>query len=161
MCIRVDDGNGPRLICNPTEEILLQYGYTEYVEPEPTAEELFAQAKQDLIYNINEYDNSNAVNSFTINGESMWLNHDQRQQLKTSVEAYQATGAENVTKWFNNKEYTFPVATWLAMLASLEVYAGDAKNVTDAHIAAVDNLNTIEEVQAFDYTAGYPQKLAF
>lgn len=91
----------------------------------------------------------------------MWLTYAQRQQLKTSIEAYNATGAETVTKWFGGQEYTFPVATWLNMLARLEVYAGEAKNVTDAHIAAVDSLNTIEEVEAFDYTAGYPQKLVF
>ena len=47
------------------------------------------------------------------------------------------------------------------MLIQLEIYAAEAKNVTDAHIAAVENLNTIEEVEAFDYTVGYPQKLTF
>lgn len=148
-------------IFNPTEEQLLANGWEVYVEPELTAQEKFDKAKASLKNTIKKYDNSNAVNQFTINGKQMWLSYTQRQQLKTSVEAYNATGAETVTKWFDGQEYTFPVATWLNMLAQLEVYAGEAKNVTDAHIAAVDSLNTIEEVEAFDYTAGYPQKLVF
>ena len=65
--ITVDTESGKRLVCNPTEEMLLENGYVEWVAPEPTAEERFAQAKQMLIDNIRQYDNSNAVNSFTIN----------------------------------------------------------------------------------------------
>jgi hypothetical protein len=37
----------------------------------------------------------------------MWLDHNVRQQLKTSVEAYAASGAESVTKIFDGIEYTF------------------------------------------------------
>lgn len=148
-------------IFNPTEEQLLENGWEVYVEPELTVEQKFNKAKNTLKSTIKKYDSSDAVNQFTINGKQMWLTYSQRQQLKTSVEAYNATGVETVTKWFDGQEYTFPVDTWLNMLARLEVYAGEAKNVTDAHIAAVDSLNTIQEVEAFNYTAGYPQKLVF
>jgi hypothetical protein len=47
------------------------------------------------------------------------------------------------------------------MLVALEVYAGDALNVTEAHKAAVNALETIEEVDNFDITVGYPEKLSF
>ena len=43
----------------------------------------------------------------------------------------------------------------------LEVYAGDALNVTESHKAAVNALNSVEEVEAYDITDGYPEKLTF
>jgi hypothetical protein len=56
---------------------------------------------------VKAYDASSAVNEFTINNTPMWLDHSVRQQLKTSVEAYAASGAESVTKIFDGIEYTF------------------------------------------------------
>lgn len=47
------------------------------------------------------------------------------------------------------------------MLVALEVYAGDALNVTESHKATVNALNDIESVDNFDITAGYPEKLSF
>ena len=66
-----------------------------------------------------------------------------------------------MTRWFNGHEFTYPIASWKQMLVALEVYAGDALNVTEAHKAAVDALETIEAVDNFDITAGYPEKLSF
>lgn len=34
-------------------------------------------------------------------------------------------------------------------------------NVTEEHKAAVNTLTTIEEVDAYDYKTGYPEKLSF
>ena len=89
----------------------------------------------------------------------MWLDAPTRQQLRISIEAYQAQGAEQVTKWFGGHEFTFPVALWLQMLNALEVYAAEALNVTEAHKAAVMALDTIEAVEAYDITTDYPQQL--
>lgn len=139
---------------SPSEEILAQAGYHPYV---PTAEEQLAQAKVEKLSQVDAYDAS--LEMFTINGVPMWLGHELRQQLKTSVEAYIATGAETVTKWFNGMEFTFPCQTWLQMLAVLEVYAAEVLNATERHKAAVNALDSIEEVEQYDITEGYPQKL--
>lgn len=127
------------------------------IVPERTLE----QAKFEKKQRIEEYDNSDAVNSFTINGNQMWLTVDQRQQIGTQISANEAVGRENMTRWFNEIEFTFPISTWKQMLTALEVYAGDALNVTEAHKAAVDSLTTIEAVDSYDYTASYPSKLIF
>jgi len=37
----------------------------------------------------------------------MWLDHELRQQLKTSIEAYLSVGNDTVTKWFNGNSFTF------------------------------------------------------
>ena len=118
-----------------------------------------AMAKEDALMRIGDHDQSEAVNQFYLGGVPMWLDAPTRQQLRLSIEAYQATGAEDVTKWFNGEEFTFPVALWLQMLSALEVYASEALNVTEAHKAQVNAMTTIEDVEDFDVTAGYPPKL--
>jgi hypothetical protein len=45
------------------------------------------------------------------------------------------------------------------MLNALEVYAAEALNVTESHKAAVNALTTIEEIEQYDITTGYPEKL--
>ena len=149
---------GDKTYISPSEEVLAQAGYHEYV-PTYSAGELLAMAKSRKLAEIDSYDQSDAVNSFTLGGAPMWLDAPTRQQLRISIEAYQAQGAEQVTKWFGGHEFTFPTAAWVAMLNALEVYAAEALNVTEAHKAAVMALDTIEAVEAYDITTDYPQQL--
>lgn len=152
---------GEQRVWNPTEEQLLAAGYTEYVAPVPTPEQLLEQAKQDKVFEIERYDNSDAVNSFEIGGQQMWLTVEERQQIATQISADEAAGREAMTRWFGGLPFEFPLATWKQMLVALEVYAGDAINVTESHKAAVAQLETIEEVEAYDITADYPAKPMF
>ena len=128
-----------------------------FPEPERTLEE----AKREKIEEIEIYDQSEAVNSFTIGNLSMWLTVSERQQIATQISANEAIGREEMTKWFHGAEFTFPIATWKQMLVAIEVYAGDALNVTEAHKAAVNALNNVEDVDNYDYMTGYPEKLHF
>lgn len=148
-------------IINPTEEQMLAAGWLPYTPPALTAEELLAQAKANKVAEIGPYDQSDAVNQFLLGGAPMWLDAPTRQQLRISIEAYQATGAETVTKWFGGQEFTFPTSAWLRMLNALEVYAAEALNVTEAHKSAVNALDSVDAVAGFDITAGYPDKLNF
>jgi hypothetical protein len=150
-------------IFNPTEEQLLENGFTKYEPPvyEPTEEELLENKRGEILKNIDEYDTSDNVNSFTIGNQTMWLTFEDRSRIKASLEAYEASGAETMTKWFGDAEYTFPISTWKQMLVALEVYASEAFNVTQSHKAAVNALDTIEALENYDYTTGYPTKLNF
>lgn len=123
----------------------------------PTVEDV----KRSKLRAIEEYDKSENVNSFTIGGQQMWLSVDERQQLATQISANEAIGRDSMTRWFNGAEFTFPINTWKQMLMALEIYAGDALNVTESHKAAVKALTTKEEVEAYDITANYPTKLVF
>lgn len=118
-------------------------------------------AKRQKAVDISEYDASVEVNSFYIGGQAMWLTVEERQQLATQISANEAVGRTEMTKWFGGHSFTFPIATWRQMLTALEVYAGDALNVTEGHKAAVNALSTIEEVKAYDVTLGYSEKLSF
>lgn len=141
---------------SPSEELILQAGYHKVDEPQADPLEL---ARGNKLMAIEDYDQSNNVNEFYLGGMPMWLDAPTRQQLRISIEAYQATGAENVTKWFGGQEFTFPTSAWLQMLNALEVYAAEALNVTEAHKAAVMAMDNVEDIEAYDITQGYPEKL--
>ena len=145
----------------PSVEQLEQWGFEEWHEPEPTPEELLARAKANKIAELEAYDASEAVNSFSVNGKVMWLDAQTRQQLRISLDAMQQAGRENVTKWFDGLEYTYPIDVWYYMLGLVEVYASDALNVTESHKAAINALTSVSDVEAYDYTVGYPDKLSF
>lgn len=138
-----------------------EWGFEEYIEPELTEEQQLAKTKQEKIEEVEQYDSSDAVNSFSINGQDMWLDTATRQQLKTSLDAYKAAEAETVAKWFNGIKYEFPLSTWYQMLNALEIYASEALNTTEEHKSNILKLDTIEAVQNYDFTQGYPEKLAF
>ena len=145
----------------PSVEQLTEWGFQEWVEPTPTPEQLLERAKASKIAELEAYDQSDAVNSFSVNGQEMWLDAQTRQQLRISLDANQQAGRETVTKWFDGVQYTYPIDVWYYMLGQVEVYAGDALNVTESHKAAINALESIEDVEAYDFTTGYPEKLPF
>ena len=61
---------------------------------------------------INAYDRSAAVNSFTLGGTEMWLSFDERARIRQSIDAYRNEGRTEMTKWFNGKAFTFTLDTW-------------------------------------------------
>ena len=148
-------------IVNPNEEQMLAAGWMVYQEPEPTAAEKLQAAKDEKLMQIDTYDASPNVEQFTINGTPMWLNHEVRQQIRTSADAYEAMGYESMTKVFNGMEFIFPITQWRQMLNALEVYAAEALNTTERHKNNIMSLETIEEVLNYDYTTNYPEKLSF
>lgn len=141
---------------SPSEELILKAGYRKVEEPQTDPLETAKQAKY---ADIDAEDASHEV--FILGDQQMWLGHELRQQLKTSVDAYIATGKTTVTKWFGGQEFTFPCETWLQMLAVLEVYAAETLNTTEAHKAAVSALTNVEAVEQYDITTGYPESLVF
>ena len=127
----------------------------------PTAEELLALAKGKKDGDITAFDNSANVNSFIIGGLPMWLGWELRARLKSSLEAIEAAGGTEMTKSFGGIEYPFSIEQWHAMINAVENYAGQCQEVTEGHRAAVNALSTIAEVEAYDYTVGYPPKINF
>lgn len=124
---------------------------------EPTIEEV----KSLKISQITEYDQSDAVNQFLLGGKRMWLDKDTRVGLVNSITIEQTAGKETTVLWHDAMKYVIPIPLALQMLAALELYALDSYNATQEHIAAVKALTTKEEVEAYDYTSGYPEKLVF
>lgn len=63
--------------------------------------------------------------------------------------------------WFNGVCYTINIDKALQMLSQIELYALECYNVTERHKAEINKLEEIEEIEAYDYTVGYPEKLRF
>lgn len=147
---------GDSQIINPTEEQLLEAGWMVWEEPEPTPEELLREAKDNKLAEIESYDNSDSVNGIIVNGVQLWIPADKRAILKASVDAYKTLGIDPITKVWEGVEYTSTADDWLRMIATVEVYASECYNTTARHKAAVEALTTVEDVNDFDVTVGYP-----
>lgn len=146
---------------NPTEEMILADGWVEYVKTAPTSEQLLNRAKRDKKTEIEEYDKSEEVNLFYIGEAPMWLDKETRTGLKLRFEAEIAIGKTDTALWADGVQYPLPLETAVQMLYALEVYASACYDNTQAHLAAIEALTTPEEVEAYDHTSGYPEKLKF
>lgn len=144
---------------NPTEEMIIADGWVEYVEPvhERTVEE----AKRDAKRRIEEYDSSRSVNEFYMNNYPVWLDKATRAGLKLRFEAEVATGKTDTVLWYEGSQFPLSLEQAMQMLYAIEVYASACYDNTQRHLAEVDKLETIEEVEAYNYRKGYPDKLRF
>ena len=119
------------------------------------------QAKKEIIRKIDEYDTSVNVNSFKLNGVDVWLSKDTRVGLMNSISIQKNAGKEESVLWFNGICITVNCDAAVQMLSSLELYALACYNKTAEHKLAVSQLTDVSKVKAYDYTAGYPDKLSF
>lgn len=117
------------------------------------------QAKADKIAEITAYDKSPAVNAFYINGEQHWLDFNLRDRVFDGNERIAYKGREETSLWLDGKCFVMPITVAQDLICTIEVYAKDCYNVTATHQAEVNKLTTIEEVEAYDYKIGYPEKL--
>lgn len=159
-----------KVIYAPTEEMVLLDGWVEYVPPvtpEPTEEELLEKARTRIIRRIEEYDSSDKVNVCHIRKDGAridyWANKTDRDTLKGVVRDYISLGKEEYRLDLRELGIyiTISCELLLGMLAQLEVYAAECYNKTSDHIYAINQLTTVEEIENYDYTTGYPEKLTF
>lgn len=156
-------------IFNPSEEMLIKHGWKEYIHEilEPSTEELLKLAKDSKCLQLEEYDSSENVNiCYIIIGDNQipyWANKQERSILKTAIQNYIAFGKTVYRLDLRDKGVSININCndLLQILVALEVYAIDCYNKTTDHQYAIQALTTIEEVEAYDYTVGYPEKLTF
>lgn len=132
------------------------------VGAELTPSDLVDLAKSNAIKLIDAYDTSSNVNSFTLGGMPLWVSRADRTTLKVRFESELAAGLTATTLWYGLVPIPIEdITQGLAMLVALEVYASRCFDTTAAHKAAVMQLTSVEDVLAYDFTQGYPDKLAF
>ena len=147
---------GDMQILNPTRESLLQAGYTEEDETEVLD---LTQAIERKLFEIDVYDRSEAVNSFILNGMPIWLDKETRISVMNSTKIRKSLGHKETTVWIEGHKLTVDCDLTIQLLSHLEVYALTCFDVTESHKANVRQLQTIEEVENYNYKAGYPEKL--
>lgn len=114
-----------------------------------------------LLGELEEYDSSNKVNQFTINGINLWLDSNMRDKVRENLASCDAEGIKETTLRIDGMAFTVSVETGWAMYNALLSYARKCWNNTEKHREAINKLSTMEEIIAYDYTVGYPEKLHF
>lgn len=147
-----------RYASKPTEE-QVQTDFAEWKARHTAL--LFNAAKQRKLQEITDYNTSDNVDAFLLNGEKHWLTRDERAMAKLSTEARQRLGHYTTEQCLGGKFYTIPCDTLLTMLARLEDYALSCFNFAIRQQAEVNALTTLEEVENYDVTKGYPEMLTF
>lgn len=144
--------------------------YSDYLRAENKKKyegKTIEEAKEILLAEIDAYDKSSAVNGFYLNGmlipwskdDSSSPNVDKRMGLRQNIADKVALGEENISIWMKGMSFTMPCAQAEMLMRSIENYAYECFNVTAAHKVAVSELTSIEEVEKYDITAGYPAQL--
>lgn len=124
------------------------------------------QVKEAKLIEINSYDKSKDVESFYINDKRLWLTKEQRSAIDRQIIARENNSLNDITLSFltdNNEMIFFTIDNTKAkgMLDLLEIYAGDALNATNKHIQNILKLTTVEDINNYNYTTNYPDKLNF
>lgn len=117
------------------------------------------EAKTEKIAEITAYDTSDKVNGFMLNGLLVWLDKATRVGLMNSTTIAKAAGQGTTTLWLKGIKLVVDCDKAIQLLSALEMYALECFNVTASHKAAVGELKTIGEVEAYDYKTGYPKML--
>lgn len=119
-------------------------------------------AKNKVLSEIRRYDTSDKVNNFIINDViNAWFSVQERLNYKQSVEAAKLLGEETLDFLVNGMPFSVTVVQAEYILAQIQRYADKCYMVTEQHKATVNALTTVEEVNAYDYTQGYPEMLKF
>lgn len=142
------------LIADIKYKVRLDFGMAEEKDP-------LEEAKKKVIRKIDEYDTSDQVNSFYLGGVKVWLDKSTRVGLQNSITIEKEAGREETTLWFNGIKIVVGCTLALQMLSILELYALNCYNKTAEHKSNVQKLTSVEDVMAYDYTKGYPDKPEF
>lgn len=132
-------------------------------QPELTPEELLERYRQEKISKVYEQDRS--TEQFTVNGLPMWLDKNTRTSLiANTLPAEKAKGKISTILWYAGQPpVAIPVPIiWLEeKLTELELYAKSTYDTTQSHLAVIYSLGTVEEIEAYDISTKYPDKLVF
>lgn len=146
-------------IFNPTEEMLFEDGWVEYVPEvkQPTIDDIRKEKIDEILY----FDSSKLINSFFIGDFEVWLDKATRVGLKLRFDAEIASGKTDTILWYDGMQFPLNLQMALKMLNDIELYASACYDNTQAHIGNVKSFEAIEEIKTYDYSTGYPEKLQF
>jgi hypothetical protein len=155
-----------KAIYNPSEEMILNDGWEEYIEQEESSKENNPLLNKSIevskkIKEIKNYDSSEQINIFYIYGEKVWIDKATRVGLKLRFESELENGLEETTLWYEDKSYNLKINDAQRMLSAIELYASKCYDNTKKHIANVKNIENIEDIINYDFKIGYPEILHF
>lgn len=157
--------NGALFSGVPSVEQLTAWGFIEWVEPEPTPEEALAIAKSNKIAQLEAYNDSDEINGFTViiddNSFTAWLTPNQRANYKNSIDSAELLNMQVVKPVIHGIEIELDLTVAKTTLAKIQIYADRCFGVTEKHRAAISALNTIADVDNYNFKTGYPAQEIF
>lgn len=143
-----------------SEQKKTQYAYNTYWLENPTkSADALSVAKQVMFNELTAYDASPAVNSFSVNDKTAWLDKATRVGLMNSTTIAKNLGHKTTTLWLGDIKYVLDCDRAIELLSKIEMYALECYNRTAAHRQALEELTDIADVLQYDYKSGYPNKL--
>ena len=141
--------------------IVTKYAYDEeLISLETYSEEGALEAvKNRKLAEIDEYDTSDNVNVFYLNGMKVWLDKDTRVGLMNSTNIAKSKNNDTTTLWLGSNKLVINCDFAIQLLSDLEMYALDCFNVTASHKKEVSEMTDIEKIYNYDYKAGYLKPL--
>lgn len=124
------------------------------IDPEPH-ERTIEDAIKEKLAALDAFIASNK--KFYIGRKAMWVGPNERSNLKNAAEALQAQGVTTVPY----EGVTIPIETALQMIAAVEVYAAYHSMAEAQHRATISAKRSIERVDEYDFTTGYPESPVF
>ena len=116
-----------------------------------------ADVKARKIQELKAYDSSENVNGFYVAGNLMWLSPAVRDNYMNTLQGAQRLGVESVT--FMGHDISPEMG--IMMLDVINLYAMQCVSITEFHEMTINSFGTEEEVENYDFTTRYPEKLHF
>ena len=117
--------------------------------------------QNEKLIDIDSYDKSDDINSFTYQGKMYWLPRETRVSVMNTANILKNNNIQYMDLWLDTTHVQLSPDSVIQMLTQLEQYALGCYNKTAQHKLNVLNLSTVDEVNAYDYKSGYPEKLEF
>lgn len=149
-------------VSNPTEEMIYAAGWSDYIMPTTynIQNDEAATLESAIINKVkesNDYADSSAVKSVNFNGTDMWATPAERDNYLSTLMSAKRLGI-----------YTIPffgieldTDTAINIIDTINVWAMQVTAVKNTHEKNIKNLNSIEDLNTYDFTIGYPEKLVF
>ena len=149
-CIETTTKEYPN-IASITEE------YNSFLQKQ--SKRILNRCKNIKLKELDKFDKSNDVNSFIINGKTAWIDRETRTSINYSTSIIKNSGQETTDLWLDETCYVINCDLLLQLLSQLEMYAKRCYSITAQHRANILNIDNLEELNNYDFTTGYPDKL--
>jgi hypothetical protein len=147
---------------NPIEDIILADGWKEHIIPEPTEpneEQKINSHKNKLKRDIEFYYNSKDVQGIEIDDKYYTIDADTLNKMTFRVMAENALNINKTTLWFEGEKIEMKTKDALELLYQIQIYKGECFDTMNNCIIEIDKIDTIEEIDNYDYINKRPDKI--
>lgn len=153
--VRKDSSLKQLLQSNRLKDLSMQEWNDLFIQKDYTVSEdvLLEVLKQKII----DYDKSEQVNMFTLNGINYWFDKATRTSLFQLINSVE----NDVEFILGDVNIILSKENALKFLSELEVYAQKCYLTTHKHLNSIKKLKTLEDIINYEYNKDYPDKINF